>query len=112
MRKSKFNTIGDNIAVLTPTGRLVLGEMDGIRNDLDAAIGNGYRYILLDLANVYLIDAAALGELVHYYTKAREVGASISLANPTRLIRDILIITKLVTVFPIINDNQLFQAVA
>jgi anti-anti-sigma factor len=110
MLKVKLKTFRGNTAVVRPQGRLVFGGMRKLRNAMNGVIGGGYRHIIIDLAEVEKIDAAALGELVRYYTQAGAAGACLALSNPTRRIRDVLVLTKLLTVFPIIELEVLGKA--
>jgi anti-sigma B factor antagonist len=55
--------------------------------------------ILIDLSAVRHIDSAGLGELVHAWAAARNRGGSLKLVGVTRRLADLLVITKLLTVF-------------
>ena len=105
MVKIKIKTFRGKIAIVAPQGRLILGEICALRDTVHGLIGSDYRRIVIDLSQVDKIDCAGLGELVSYYTEAREAGIFLALQNPTRRIRDLLVITRLVTVFPIINPE-------
>jgi len=59
------------------------------------------RQIVLDLTGVTHIDSGGLGTLVGLYTSARKAGAEIKLANLGTHPKEVLQITKLVTVFEI-----------
>src|SRR5437870_564745 len=104
--KTSLTTFRGYIAVVKPEGRLVHGELDDLRHTIGAAFGE-YRRIIIDLGDVDKIDGAGLGELVSYYNRARGAGAFIALTKLTKRIRDLLVITKLVTVFPIIDSDVL-----
>jgi anti-sigma B factor antagonist len=108
MLKITLKTFRGYIAVVMVQGRLVLGEMDKLRSTIQTTIDNDYRRIVIDLGDVDKIDCAGLGELVSYYTKAREAGIFVGLTNLTSRMRDLLVITKLATIFPII-DNEVFS---
>ncbi len=105
MLTTKLATFRGYIAVVKPQGRLVLGATEKFRTAMAAAIGNDYRRIVIDLGQVNKIDCAGLGELVRFYVQARDAGAWLALTNVTRRVRDLLVITKLITVFPIIVDD-------
>ncbi len=57
--------------------------------------------IVLDLENVTRIDSGGLGTLVALYTSARKMGGDIKLANFGNHVKEVLQITRLVTVFEI-----------
>jgi anti-sigma B factor antagonist len=45
------------------------------------------------------VDSAGLGELVSAYTTVKNAGGTLKLLNITKKVSDLLVITKLVTVF-------------
>jgi anti-sigma B factor antagonist len=59
----------------------------------------GKTKILLNLADVPYVDSAGLGEIVRCYTTVSKKGGKLKLLNLTAKIRDLLAITKLLTVF-------------
>jgi anti-sigma B factor antagonist len=59
----------------------------------------GTRTLVVNLARVRSIDCGGLGALVDGYTTMREAGGEMRLANLTKRISDLLVITRLVTVF-------------
>ena|SRR5215471_1707226 len=90
------------VTVLALAGRVVLGEESGqLRNKIKAVLGQGKKYLVLDLGDVSYIDSAGLGTLVAGYTTASSQGGTIKLANLTKKFEDQLNITKLVTVFDV-----------
>jgi anti-sigma B factor antagonist len=54
---------------------------------------------VINLAEVDTIDSSGLGELVACYTTAWRGGATVKLANAGRRIQDLLVLTKLLTIF-------------
>jgi len=91
----------DGVAVVTCHGRIVLGdESAGLRDTLKRALTSS-KNVVLDLSDVNYIDSSGLGTLVGVYSSARAVGADIKLAGLNQRLRDLLQITKLVTVFEV-----------
>jgi anti-sigma B factor antagonist len=64
------------------------------------------RQIVLDLANVTRIDSGGLGTLVALYASARKIGGDIKLANLGNHAKEVLQITRLVTVFEIFGSTE------
>jgi anti-sigma B factor antagonist len=100
----------NSVTVVACTGRIVSGEeatalRDGLKRVLTSS-----REIVLNLSGVTYIDSSGLGMLVGVYSSARSVGADIKLTGLGQRIRDVLQITKLVTVFEAYDNEQ--QAVA
>jgi anti-sigma B factor antagonist len=55
---------------------------------------------------VNYIDSGGLGTLVGVYSSARAAGADIKLTGLSQRVRDVLQITKLVTVFEVYDSEQ------
>jgi anti-sigma B factor antagonist len=100
----------DGITVVSCAGRIVLGEeAAGLRDTLKRALGSS-RQVVLNLEGVTYIDSSGLGTLVGVYSSARAAGADIKLGGLGERLRDVLQITKLVTVFEVYDTEQ--QAIA
>lgn len=96
----------DGVTVVSCQGRIVLGEESaGMRETLKRALTSS-RQLVLDLSGVSYIDSSGLGTLVGVYSSARAGGADIKLAGLNQRLRDLLQITKLVTVFEVYDNVQ------
>lgn len=92
-------TVGD-VTVLDLKGKITLNEGDEVLKDkINSLIMQGKKKILLNLAEVPYIDSAGLGEIVRTYTTVSRQGGQLKLVNLTKRITDLLMITKLLTVF-------------
>ncbi len=97
----------DGVTVLDLSGRITLGEASGkLRSAVQDALGAGSKKILLNLADVNYIDSAGLGELVSAYTTVKNAGGELKLLNLTKKVQDLLVITKLLTVFDVRESEQ------
>jgi anti-sigma B factor antagonist len=91
--------VGD-VVVLDLKGKVMLGEGDELLKDkVSSLLNQGYKKIVLNLAEVPYIDSAGLGEIVRTFTTVSRQGGSLKLLNLTKRITDLLSITKLLTVF-------------
>src|SRR5512142_780987 len=91
--------VGD-VMVLDVKGKITLGEGDEqLKDKVNSLVNQGHRKILLNLEGVPYIDSAGLGEIVRTYTTVSRQGGSLKLLNLTKRIKDLLSITKLLTVF-------------
>ncbi|HEY8549201.1 MAG TPA: STAS domain-containing protein [Vicinamibacterales bacterium] len=88
-----------DVVVVTLTGRLTSENVDLLRDKLASLIFQGETHIVLDLAGVRYIDSAGLGALIGAASNAERHGARVVLANATGRTRDLLVLTKLLTVF-------------
>jgi anti-sigma B factor antagonist len=90
--------VGD-ILIVDCDGRIVFGdETTFLRHQVKDFVAEHHQ-IILNLADVNYIDSTGLGTLVGLFTFARRAGNDIVLAGLTGKIKDLLQITKLVTVF-------------
>src|SRR5678815_924151 len=88
------------VTILDLKGKITLGEGDEILKDkIYSLIQANRKRILLNLADVPYIDSAGLGEVVRTYTTVSRQGGALKLVNLTKRITDLLMITKLLTVF-------------
>ena len=54
---------------------------------------------MLDLGRVRYVDSAGLGELVQAFSAVRNRGGAIKLLNLTKRLNDLLVLTRLLTIF-------------
>ncbi|MCY0991209.1 STAS domain-containing protein [Nannocystis sp. ILAH1] len=94
----KTREIGD-VTVIQPSGRLVIDNSIELREAVRAALESGATKIVLNLGEVTTIDSSGLGELVSSYTTASNRNAKLKLSNVPAKVNDILMITRLATVF-------------
>jgi anti-sigma B factor antagonist len=88
------------VMILDLKGKITLGEGDEVLKDkINSLILQNKKRILLNLAEVPYIDSAGLGEIVRTYTTVSRQGGQLKLVNLTKRITDLLMITKLLTVF-------------
>jgi len=100
----------NGVTVLSCNGRLVFGEeATALRANLKRTLSST-KQIVLNLSAVAYIDSGGLGTLVGVYSSARSAGADIKLCGLGQRLRDVLQITKLVTVFEVYDTEQ--QAIA
>ena len=95
----------DGVTVLDLSGKITLGEASGkLRSAVQDALASSKK-ILLNLKDVNYIDSAGLGELVSAFTTVKNGGGELKLLNLTSKVRDLLVITKLLTVFDV-KENE------
>lgn len=100
----------EGVTIVSCNGRIVFGEESGaLREDLKKLL-TGTRQLVLNLTGVTYIDSGGLGTLVGVYSSARASGADIKLTGLGQRLKDVLQVTKLVTVFEVYDSEQ--QAIA
>src|SRR5258707_7836249 len=89
-----------DVTVLDMGGKITIGEGSvALRTAVRRMLEEGKKRILLNLAGVGYIDSSGIGELVSSYTAINKDGGQLKLLNLTAKLRDLLTITKLLTVF-------------
>jgi anti-sigma B factor antagonist len=97
----------NDVQILDCTGKILLGEGTiNIRNCVRKSLQGGARKILLNFTNVDYIDSSGVGELVSAYTTVANRGGQLRLLGLTKKIRELLAITKLLTVFDAYDDEK------
>jgi anti-sigma B factor antagonist len=88
------------VTVLDLHGKILIGEGDdALRDAVTKLVDGGTTKLLLNLEDVPYVDSAGLGEIVRCYTTVSRKDGNLKLINLTKKIKDLLSITKLLTVF-------------
>ena len=97
----------EGVTILDMKGRVTVGpEATALREAVAAVIAAGLRNLVLNLEQVDFIDSTGLGALVMCSTSMRKAGGTVKLLNLTRRNIELLVMTKLATVFEIFTDEQ------
>jgi anti-sigma B factor antagonist len=92
--------VGD-VAIIKITGDITLNKGGDVllKDKVQSLIQQGQKNLLIDLSDVSYVDSAGLGELVQAYATTKNRGGALKLLNVTKRLRDLLVVTKLLTVF-------------
>ena len=94
------------ITVLDLDGRIVLGEeSNAFRERVKGLLANNHKKIVLNMSNVSYIDSAGLGTLVATFHSARSQGGTLKLCNLGAKFKEVLQVTKLMTVFDVYDND-------
>src|ERR1041385_5430203 len=94
------------ITVVDVSGRITLGDGAAtLRETLRAMPREGHKRVLLNLAETSSIDSSGLGVLVAAFASITSQGGQLKLVNLTNRVRDLLLVTKLFTVFEVFDDE-------
>ena len=97
----------NDVVVVDMSGKLSAGEaVLLLRNTLRHFMEDGSRKFVLNLGQVSYVDSSGLGELVISYTSARNRQGDVKLLNLSKIAKDILQVTKLLTVFDVFDDES------
>ena len=95
-----------DVTVLDMSGKITIGEGSvALRTAVRRLLEEGKKRILLNLGGVSYIDSSGIGELVSSYTAINKEVGQLKLLNLTQKIRDLLTITKLLTVFDVYESE-------
>ncbi|HNQ15202.1 MAG TPA: STAS domain-containing protein [Pyrinomonadaceae bacterium] len=95
------------VTVLDLRGELRLGQGNiDLHRVLRTLVDRGDRRIIINLADVTHIDSSGLGELVAGYTTLEKNHGTLKLLKLTERVRELMVITKLLTVFDAYDDES------
>ena len=95
------------VTILDVSGSVTLNDgADQLREKVKAVLAAGAKHVLVNLDKVSYMDSAGLGELVQAFSTVKKAGGALKLVNPTKRLSDLLVITKLATVFESFDDEQ------
>jgi anti-anti-sigma factor len=80
--------------------------VDGLRQTIQEALGSGESRILVDLAEVPMIDSSGIGVLVRFMTSAKQQGGNIKLLNPSKFAVQTLRTVGLLNLFEVFEDED------
>lgn len=96
----------DEVVVVRLSGAIYFGEESSSLRRRVKELLNSSPQIVLDLAGVTHIDSGGVGTLVGLFTTARKAGGDVRLAALGGHPKEVLQITKLVTVFDIFERAE------
>ena len=95
-----------NVTLVDLNGKLTLGDpTQRLHDKVNSLIQQGRKNIVLNLADVTAVDSGGLGELVRTLTTMHKHGGSLKVANLPKRVYDLLVMTRLVTIFETFEDE-------
>ena len=90
-----------DVMVVHVTGDITLNQGGDVllKDKVQSLLQQGKKKLVLDLGSVSYVDSAGLGQLVQVHATTKSNGGSLRLINVTKRLKDLLVVTKLVTVF-------------
>ena len=96
-----------DVLILDLKGKILIGEgIDELREAINTAVNEKETKLLLNFKNVPYLDSTGLGEVVRSYTSVKKGGGVVKIVNLTNKVRDLLSVTKLITVFDTFEDEE------
>jgi anti-sigma B factor antagonist len=99
--------VAGDVSVITVNGDITLNAGGDVllKDKVQSLLQQGHKKIVIDLGGVSYVDSAGLGQLVQIHATTKNHGGALRLANVTKRLKDLLVVTKLVTVFDSYNSE-------
>lgn len=97
-----------NVTILDLKGKILFGDgIEELRQSINQSIQANEKHLVLNFAEVPYLDSTGLGEVVRSYTTLKKEGGAVKIANLTNKVKDLMMVTKLITVFETFeNEND------
>jgi anti-sigma B factor antagonist len=96
-----------DVVILDLKGKILIGDgIDVLRDSINSTINEQETKVLLNFSEVPYLDSTGLGEVVRSYTSIKKAGGVVKIVNLTNKVRDLLSVTKLITVFETFEDED------
>lgn len=90
----------DGVLILEVKGKVMGGPDATVFQDtIKSEISSGHKRFIFDLGGVDWMNSSGLGILIGGFTTIKNAGGELKLANVTKKIKSLFMITKLVTIF-------------
>ena len=97
----------NEIPVIEMTGELIdRKQADNLIAEIDKQIADGKSKFVLDMSQLKYINSSGLSVLIILLTKARKNDGDIAISNVTQKVKELLVITKLNSVFAVTKDVE------
>ena len=93
-----------DVVILDLAGRLWILDLP-LRDLMNGLLVDGQLHFVLNVAGIDYIDSSGLGQLVTIWTSIRNKGGHMAVLNPTKRVQRLLEITRLNTVFQIVEKE-------
>ena len=93
--------------VIQLRGQLRLGPaVDELRQIMEEALANGDTRIVINLAEVPMIDSSGIGLLVRFLASTKQRGGGLKLVQPSKFAIQTLRLVGVLNLFEIFNDDE------
>ena len=75
-------------------------------NEIDNLIADDFKKFILDLSSLQHVNSSGLNVLIGILTKSRNANGEVVISNVPEKIKSLLVITKLNTVFSVMDNNK------
>lgn len=94
------------VTVLDLEGRLTSDVTGRLKDKLASLLFQERKQIVMNLAGLTYMDSAGLGEMVACHSTASRQGGQVTLVNVGQRIEDLLVLTRLLTIFDVKDSEE------
>jgi anti-sigma B factor antagonist len=95
-----------SVTILDLTGNLTIGSNEeNLRETVKRLIDEERRHLLLNLSEVPTIDSSGIGAMIKSFTSVNEVNGKLKILKPSRMARQLLSITGLLSILETFEDE-------
>ncbi len=97
----------ENVNLYLLQGELIdRGQAIGLLEEIYGEIENNSNKISLNLADLKYINSSGLNVIINILTRARKSGGDVAICNVNKKINELLVITKLNSIFNMCNSED------
>ena len=98
--------ISGNVTIIDLSGNLTIGRSEeSLRETVKKLIDEERRFLLINLTEVPAIDSSGVGAMIKSFTSVKEANGELKLLKPSRMARQVLTITGLLSVLETFEDE-------
>ena len=95
----------NDVALVTVSGDITKGAEVMLKDKINSLLNQGYLKLMIDLGGVGSVDSGGLGQLAAIKATVTRHGGAVKLLRITRRLNDLLVVTRLLTVFQTFDDE-------
>lgn len=102
----RIRTAG-SVTILDLNGNLIIGiSEESLRETVRRLIAEEHKHILINLADVPVIDSSGIGAMIKSFTSVKESNGKLKVLKPSRMARQLLTITGLLSIVETFEDEK------
>jgi anti-sigma B factor antagonist len=96
-----------DVTILDIRGNLTIGKSEeSLRDTINHLIAEERKHLLLNLAEVPVIDSSGIGAMIKSFTSLRAADGNMKVLKPSRMARQLLTVTGLFSVLETFEDES------
>lgn len=96
-----------NVTIIDLTGNLIIGKSEeSLRDTVKQLLVEERKFLIINLADVPTIDSSGIGAMIKSFTSVKEANGKLKVLRPSRMARQLLSITGLLSVLETYEDEK------